>query len=982
MRNVAKRYGGLVDPHSSLNFTFNGRSMGGHQGDTLASALLANGQKIVGRSFKYHRPRGIFSTGSEEPNALVQLRGGAYVEPNTRATIVELFNGLEATSQNHRGSLKFDLMAINDLLSPFLTAGFYYKTFMWPKAFWEKLYEPLIRASAGLGKLSMYPDPDCYDKGFLHCDLLVVGAGPAGLAAALAAGRSGVRTIIADEDFLLGGRLNFERMSVNRLHGHRWAADTVSELEQLDNVRIMKRTTIFGAFDHGIFGALERTTDHLVDAGGKPRQVLWRIYAKHSMICTGAIERGIAFPGNDRPNIMLAGAARGYLNRFGVVPGNPVTVFCNNDFGWRTAHDFEAAGLEVFCVIDTRTNSSVVAPGGVQVEYNGRIRSTSGRQAIKSIRLTNGITVSTGCLAVSGGWNPNVHLTCHKGNRPVWNRNIAAFVPGPGLDKGMVVAGAANGTFDLGGCLREGFVGGEAIAADLGLKTFSDSAPSAESESVEVSAFWYVSGVRGRAWLDLQNDVTTKDVEQACREGFSSVEHLKRYTTLGMATDQGKTSNALALGVMASITNSTMESTGTTVFRPPYNPVTIGAFAGRARGKSFKPVRQTPSHEWSKRNGAVFVEVGNWLRPQYYVQNGETHWRQSVDREVLGTRSSVGVCDVSTLGKIDIKGNDCKAFLNHIYANGFTTLAVNRVRYGLMLREDGIVYDDGTTARLGENHYVMTTTTANAALVFRQLEFARQCLWPELDVHLVSVTDAWAQYSISGPNSRALLVKLLDDSLDISNQTFPFMECRNVDICGGIEALLFRISFSGELAYEIAVPARFGNSMMEALIEAGREYDVVPYGTEALGVMRIEKGHVAGNEINGQTTAHNLGLARMLSRKKDFIGSVLSQRSAMIANDGLRLVGFKPVGLGETINAGAHLFDKESELSLEKSVGWISSAAYSPTFGHSIALGFLKCGDSRIGNKVIAADPVRNKSTQVQIVSPHFYDPDGERQRG
>ncbi|MCY3880227.1 MAG: sarcosine oxidase subunit alpha family protein [Rhodobacteraceae bacterium] len=972
--------GGLINRDAALGFSFNGKSMTGHPGDTLASALLANGQKLVGRSFKYHRPRGIFTAGSEEPNALVQLRRGGHCEPNSRATVVELFEGLAAESQNHRPSLEFDLMAVNDLLSPFLSAGFYYKTFMWPKRFWERVYEPVIRASAGLGKLSMLADPDQYDKGFLHCDLLVIGAGPAGLSAALAAGRAGVRVIIADEDFLPGGRLNLESQSIDGVAGSEWAAACAAELDSLDNVRCMRRMTVFGAYDHGIFGAVERKTDHLAESAGKPRQILWRIYAQRSLVCTGATERAIAFGGNDRPNVMLAGAARGFLNRFGVAAGRRIAVFTNNDSGWRTAADFAKAGLDVAAIIDTRETPRVSGPGDVTNLLGRRVVATSGRKSIRSITLSDGLRLSVDCLAVSGGWSPNLQLTCHKRNRPRWEERVAAFVPGSDPDRGMRVAGAVDGQFTLAGCLRAGQEAGIGAAVEFGRAAPALELPRVEAEGCGITPFWHVAESRGRCWLDLQNDVTVKDVELSHREGFKSVEHLKRYTTLGMATDQGKTANVPALAIMASLTGTSIEKTGTTIYRPPYTPVSIGTLAGRSRGREFRPTRLTPSHEWAHARGAVFVEAGNWLRAQWFPIEGETHWRQSVDREVIATRRSVGICDVTTLGKIDIQGRDANLFLNRVYANGFATLAVGRVRYGLMLREDGIAYDDGTTARLGDNHYVMTTTTANAVLVFRQLEFARQCLWPELDVHLISVTDGWAQFAVAGPNSRALLSKLVTE--DISNHAFPFMACGDVTLCGKVPGRLFRISFSGELAYEVAVPSRYGNSMMATLMQAGEEFDAVPYGTEALGVMRIEKGHAAGNELNGHTTALNLGLGRMVSQKKDCIGNVLSRREEMNSPDALRLMGFRPVDRGEELSAGAHFFAKGEARNMQNDQGWLSSAAWSPILGHSIGLGFIRDGANRIGGEVIAADPLRGREVTAEIVSPHFLDPEGERLRG
>jgi len=973
--------GGLIDRSATLGFSFNGRAMRGHAGDTLASALLAGGQRLVGRGFKYHRPRGIFTAGSEEPNALVELREGAHREPNTRATVAELFDGLVASSQNHRGSLEFDLMAVTDLMSPLLSAGFYYKTFMWPKSFWEKVYEPMIRSSAGLGRLSMLEDPDRYDKGYLHCDLLVIGAGPAGLAAALAAGRAGARVILADEDFLPGGRLNAETHAVDGMAGADWAAQAAGELGAMDNVRLMTRTTVWGAFDHGCYGALERCTDHLADSGGRPRQILWRVRARRAILAAGATERPIAFGNNDRPGVMLAGAVRAYLNRFAVAAGRRVAVFTNNDDGWRTAADLAARGVEVGAVIDTRDAPAPVDVPGARIVRGGQVADTSGRKGLREVRLADGTRIEADCLAISGGWNPNVHLTCHQRGRPVWDARIAAFVPGGTLPPGMEVAGAAAGRLTLAAALADGHERATRIVADLGLAAATAPAPRASDEPAGIAAFWHVGASRKRAWVDLQNDVTVKDIHLARREGFRSVELLKRYTTLGMATDQGKTANVVALAVLADASGRGIEETGTTIFRPPYTPVALGALAGRSRGREFRPVRLTPSHDWASRNGATFVEAGNWLRAQWYARPGEAGWRDSVDREVRMTRASVGVCDVSTLGKIDIQGRDAAQFLNRVYTNSWTKLPVGRVRYGLMLREDGIAYDDGTTARLGETHYVMTTTTANAVLVFRRLEFARQCLWPDLDVHLISTTDGWAQFSVAGPNARNLLRKVVDEGHDISNEAFPFMACGSVTVCGGTPARLFRISFSGELAYEIAVPARFGNAMMGVLIEAGYEYDAVPYGTEALGVMRIEKGHAAGNELNGQTTALNLGLDGLISPAKDCIGKVLAQRPELADPDGLRLMGFEPVDPSQPLLAGSHFLDQGAAATTENDLGWMTSVAFSPTLGHSIGLGFIRRGRHRLGDIVRAANPARGSEVRVRIVSPHFVDPEGERLR-
>ena len=981
MNQVNRIKGGQIDRSQTWDFTFNGKKMQGHPGDTLASALVANGQQLVGRSFKYHRPRGIFSAGSEEPNALVQLRKGAHCEPNTRATVAELFDGLSATSQNHRGSLDYDLMAVTDFMSPFLSAGFYYKTFMWPRKFWEKIYEPIIRSSAGLGRLSMEEDPDTYDKGFLHCDILVIGAGPAGLSAALSAARSGARVILADEDFTPGGRLNGETFELGNMSGSDWAAQTVAELSAMDNVRVMTRTTVYGAYDHGTYGALERVTDHLATSGDQPRQILWRIYSKRAVLTAGATERPIAFGNNDRPGVMMAGAVRTYVNRFGATPGQQVGVFTNNDDGWRTAADLAAKGVNVTAIIDSRDAAAVCDVPGARHIRNAAVMDTAGRKGLKSVTLTDGQVIPVDCLAVSGGWNPNVHLTCHQRGRPEWRDDLSAFVPGGDLPVGMAVAGAANGSMTLAAALAEGHAQAAAQLKDIGIKAPKSALPQAEDEPRECAAFWHVKDSTKRAWVDLQNDVTVKDVKLANTEGFRSVELLKRYTTMGMATDQGKTSNIAGLAILAEAAGKTIPEVGTTIFRPPYTPIPMGALGGRARGKDFRPYRLTPSHKWAEENGATFVEVGNWLRSQWFARPGEQGWRDSVDREVEMTRGSVGICDVTTLGKIDVQGKDAAAFLNKVYANGFAKLDVGKVRYGIMLREDGICYDDGTTARMSENHFVMTTTTANAVLVFRRMEFARQCLWPNMDVHLISTTDGWAQFAVAGPNARNLLRKVVDEAHDMSNEAFPFMACGEVTVCGGMPARLFRISFSGELAYEIAVPARYGNSMMSVLMQAGAEYDAVPYGTEALGVMRIEKGHAAGNELNGQTTAHNLGMGRMVSQKKECIGNVLSQRPEMQREDAIKLVGFKPVDPSEKLIAGSHFINKGAEANTANDQGWMTSVAYSPILGHSIGLGFIKSGDTRKGEIVRAVSPLHGVEMEVEIVSAHFIDPEGERLR-
>ena len=970
--------GGQIDRTKTLRFTFDGLPYQGHPGDTLASALLANGVRLMGRSFKYHRPRGPISSGSEEPNAIVELRTGGRQEPNTRATVAELYEGLTANSQNRWPSLRFDAMGINDKLSTFFAAGFYYKTFMWPKSFWEKLYEPIIRRAAGLGSVTREEDPDDYDKGFLHCDLLIIGAGPTGLMAALTAGRAGKRVILADEDFRMGGRLNAETFAIADTPGADWAAATVAELATLPNVRLITRTTVIGAFDHGIYGAVERVSDHLhTPAKGKPRQILWRIYTQNAILAGGATERPIAFENNDRPGIMMAGALRAYANRWGVKVGERVAIFTNNDDGIRTAKDLKARGVDVVAVIDSREGGDLLP--GIRHLQGAEVIDSTGKLGLTSItvRQANGRseTIAVDALGVSGGWNPNVNIHSHHRSRPVYDPTIAAFVPGAEGPPGLLVAGAAAGQMSTHAALR---TGRDAAIAALDLGTAPD-LPQAEDAPVRISPLWYVAHGKGRAWIDQQNDVTVKDVKLAKQENFTSVEHLKRYTTLGMATDQGKTSNVIGLAIMAELTGRSIPETGTTIYRPPYTPVAMGTLAGRSRGKEFKPFRLTPSHHWAKEQGAIFVEVGNWLRTQWVPKQGETEWRQSVDREVLATRKSVGICDVTTLGKIDIQGTDAGAFLDKVYANTFSTLAVGKCRYGLMLREDGMVFDDGTTARMGENEYVMTTTTANAVTVFRHLEFCRQCLWPEMDVQLISTTEAWAQFSVAGPNARNLLAKIVDQ--DISDAAFPYMGAGNITV-GGLRARLFRISFSGELAYEIAVPTRYGDALLREMLAKGAEFDPIVYGTEALGVMRIEKGHVAGGELNGQSTALNMGLGKMVSKKKDSIGMVLSQREGLTDANGYRLVGVKPVNPQDKLTAGSHLLEKGAAPVAANDGGWLTSKVYSPHLGCDIALGYLKAGDQKIGQRMRIVNLLAGLDTEVEIISPHMFDPEGVRLRG
>jgi len=996
--------GGTIDRSKPLSFTFDGRRYEGYQGDTLASALLANGIRLLGRSFKYHRPRGLIAAGSEEPNALVQLETGAYTEPNTRATSIELYDGLVAKSQNRWPSLAFDVGAINSAVARFLPAGFYYKTFMWPASMWMT-YEKFIRKAAGLGVSPVENDPDVYHGTYAHCDVLVIGGGAAGVAAALTAVNGGARVMLLDEGNEFGGAL---LSTSDNTAGMDFINTSLRELEKNKNVRLLSRTTATGYYDYNYITALEKVTDHLgPGAGGEaPRQRFWKIRAKQVVIAAGSIERPLVFADNDRPGVMLANAVGTYINRYGVLPGNEVVVFTNNDSAYQVALDAAAKGATV-TVVDTRRNitaalGAALEQNNIRLFENHAITSVHGSKGVKSVRIMelsddgNSVQgqaweIDCSVVATSGGWTPSCHMVSQSGGKLKYDDSIAGFVPDPSRAKKScpnVSAGSCNGSFTTAECIQQGIDAGVVAASAAGRQSTAVSVEPFKVNEIsqgDIAPLWLVPTVHpvgessAKHFHDFQNDVTAADIQLAAREGFVSVEHLKRYTTTGMATDQGKTSNLNALAIMANIQGVSIPEVGTTTFRPPFTPLTLGAVGAQESRELFIQERHTPMHEWHVANGAVFEDVGDWKRSWYYPGNGED-MHTAVQRETLAVRKSVGMLDASTLGKIDIQGKDALKLIEMVYTNNWQKLAVGSCRYGLMLNEHGMIFDDGVTTRLGENHYHMTTTTGGAARVMSWLEEWLQTEWPEWEVYCTSVTEQWAVMAINGPKARDLLQELTD--IDVSKDAFPFMTMREGKVAG-VPARVFRISFTGELSYEINVPARYGKHLIESLAEAGKKYDLVPYGTEAMHVLRAEKGFIiVGQDTDGTVTPHDMDMDWIVSKTKiEYLGNRAQQRVDTRRDKRPQLVGLLTEDPAVVLPEGAHIVAEVLDAPPMQTIGHVTSSYMSPNAGRSIALALLQDGINRKGQSV-SLSLMNGEVHSAKVTDTVFVDKEGVRVRG
>ena len=989
--------GGLVDRTRPLGFEYDGVRYAGYEGDTLASALLAHGVHLTSRSFKYHRPRGIVSAGTEEPNALVQLARGARTEPNVRATTLELYEGLTAASQNCWPSVRFDIGAINDAMSRMLPAGFYYKTFMWPPTpRWWLRYEHAIRRAAGMGRAADEPDPDRYEHRYAHCDVLVIGGGASGLAAARAAAHSGARVMLCDENPRWGGSLLDGEATIDGQPAAAWITTTLEALAARPEVTLLSRTTAFGYYDGNLVGAIERVTDHLTAPPAfAPRQRLWKIRANAVVLASGAIERGIVYANNDVPGTMLAGALCTYVKRYAVRPGKRAVIFTNNDRAYAAALALHEAGIEIGAVVDARPSSGSTGAlpararaAGLAVLAESGIVAAHGRLRVNSVDiapLAGGSATRLDCdlVGVSGGFNPAVHLFSQARGKLRYDASLATFVPDVS-PLAIRAVGAANGCFDLAASLREGHAAGAAAAADAGFPAASLDAPQAErTDGFGLRVLWSIPAPRssGKRFVDLQNDVTVEDIALAARERYQAVEHLKRYTTLGMGTDQGKTSNIVGLALLAEQLGVPIPQVGTTTFRPPYAPVTLGAIPGHETGAHVEATRYSAMHDWHAERGARFVNAGLWKRPHSYPRPGESE-DDAANREARNVRDNVGIVDVSTLGKIELQGRDVAEFLNRIYINRWDTLAIGRCRYGVMLRDDGMVLDDDTTSRLAAAHYLMTTTTLNAVRVMQQIEYLLQAEWPELDVYATSVTEQWAAAALSGPKSREVLAGVVD--IDVSNTAFPFLAvgaCHVRTAAGLVPARAFRMSYSGELAFEIHVPADRGRAMWEAVMRAGEGSGIMPYGTEAMSTLRIEKGHVViGPEADGRTTADDLGMGKLVNAAKWCIGKPLLARSALVEPERWQLVGLTALD-GLPIPRGAKLVGDPGRAPPNPMQGHVTSWCYSPNLGAWIALALIANGRARHGETLWAVSPLAQARVQVKLGPPCFIDPEGARLR-
>ena len=993
--------GRLLNKNKAVEFQFNGKRLRGYEGDTLASALLANDQMLVGRSFKYHRPRGVVASGAEEPNGLVNLGQGGKFEPNQRVTTTELFDGLYATSQNHWPSLEFDVGAINKHLSRFLPAGFYYKMFMFPRSFWKHVYEPFIRQSAGLGKAPKERDADTYEHFYHFTDVLVLGGGIAGLAAALEAAKSGLRVTIFEQTNHWGGRAVVDGVEIDGLSAEDWVKSAVETLEKAENVTVRARCMGAGVYDHGYVLGYERLTDHNPALEG-PRHRLWRVRAAQVITATGAIERPLSFAGNDIPGVVLAGAVRDYAINWGVSLGDRTVVVTNNDDAYRTALALVDAGLEVPAILDARADGAgpladEARARGIRVEMGKGIAKVKGGKRVEGVAICaqagEGAVldeIKCDAVAMSGGWSPVVHLWSHCGGKLLWDDALAMFRPDPSRaptgESGQAfvsAVGTANGVLTSGAVLSDAVKQAKAAVKAAGGKATAGKAPVAEdAEEGAIAAVWLMPQgasvqLRMKSWLDYQNDVKVSDVQLAAREGFESVEHAKRYTTLGMATDQGKLSNINGLAILSNALDQAIPQTGTTTFRPPYTPISMGVIGGEARDELFQPIRKTPMHGWHEANGADFEPVGHWRRPYAFVRDGESV-HDAVMREVSNTRENLGLLDASTLGKLIVSGPDAGKFLDMMYTNMMSNLKVGKCRYGLMCSENGFLIDDGVVARIDEQTWLCHTTTGGAERIHAWMEDWLQCEWWDWKVYVTNATEQFAQVAVVGPNARKVLEKL--GGMDVSKEALAFMEWKDGQI-GGFDARAYRISFSGELSYEIAVPASQGRAFWDALLEAGQEFGVMPYGTECLHIMRAEKGFIMiGDETDGTVIPQDLNMQWAISKKKeDFLGKRAQERSHMADPNRWKLVGLETLD-GSVIPDGAYAPSNGLNENGQRNVqGRVTSTYHSPTLGRGIAMGLVHNGPDRMG-EVIEFTKGDGSFVKAKIVDQVFYDKDGEKQ--